>query len=281
MVFAPGREFTLSSLKRLLPEVYYPNVSEWLHHNAVERICVVSPHLDDAVFSTCGLLLSDARSQCYVTTVFTEADPAFNSWAHRAGFRDSYHEYQVRRNEDQIAMEQLNVEWNHVGATPARWSTALALNVAQQLIDKAPSGPLLVLLPAGAGGPRPGPVGTWLRRCLRKPFGALPHAEHCAVRDELLNSLQQIATHIRVFVGFYAEFPYIWSDSGPKLRNKLSSLYSPELSTFYLRPNPANKLAVASQYASQVEPILGASVKYRQRALGHDELYLLPNTPLK
>jgi hypothetical protein len=280
MVFDPGSGFPL---KRFFTAKRSPNLADWLQQHTIARIAIVSPHLDDAVFSVCGLLLSDAGSQSSVTTVFTEADPAFNAWAHRAGFRDSYHEYQVRRSEDQTAMESLQVAWSHFGATPARWSTPLALNLAQQLVSQANSAPLLILLPAGAGGPRPGPIGTLLRRFLRKPFGSPPHSEHCAVRDEILNALHQIITHAAngsVYIGFYAELPYLWSDSVAGLRHKLSSPYSQDLSAYWLHPNIADKLAVASQYASQIEPILGASVEYRQRALGHDELYLLPNTPL-
>lgn len=258
-----------------------PNVSLWLKKQGIERICVVSPHLDDAVYSVCGLLQSDAGSQCLVTTVFTEADPTSDSsWALVTGFRDSTQEYQARRKEDQAAMDHLGVNWKHVGAAPSNWSTPRAMALAQELTKKD-TGPVLVLLPAGAGGPPPGRIGAFWRRCMRQPFGSPPHAEHCAVRNSLLASLLQIETNKVVFVGFYAEIPYMWSDTVTGLCDKLKLLYPHALSPYWLRPKITDKLAVASQYVSQLVPILGESVEYRKRTLGHDELYLLPSASLK
>ncbi|MBB3257335.1 LmbE family N-acetylglucosaminyl deacetylase [Paraburkholderia bannensis] len=70
----------------------------------VAPLFVVSPHLDDAVFS-CGSLLA-ARRGAVVCTVFagTPADPVHRSWDEAAGFEDSTQAMHARTLEDEYAL---------------------------------------------------------------------------------------------------------------------------------------------------------------------------------
>ena len=82
----------------------------------VRRVVVVSPHLDDAVFSLGGTIaaLADAGTDVAVLTVFAgdpEADGPPTPWQQRSGFASTAQAVQVLRAEDAAACELL-------GATP-------------------------------------------------------------------------------------------------------------------------------------------------------------------
>ncbi|KWF81044.1 GlcNAc-PI de-N-acetylase [Burkholderia diffusa] len=116
------------------------------------RWLVVSPHLDDAVFS-CGQLLAQAPGSI-VVTVFagipaqgTAAPP----WDRRAGFHTADEAMRTRRNEDRRALETLDAQavWldflDDQYGTPAA-STAIATRVAAAIAAHPGFG---VLAPAG------------------------------------------------------------------------------------------------------------------------------------
>jgi LmbE family N-acetylglucosaminyl deacetylase len=116
------------------------------------RWLVVSPHLDDAVFS-CGQVLAQAPGSV-VVTVFAgipARDTAAPPWDRRAGFRTADEAMRSRRDEDRRALDMLDARplWldfldDQYGAPAA--TTAIAARLADT-IDAYPG--FGVLAPAG------------------------------------------------------------------------------------------------------------------------------------
>lgn len=84
-----------------------------------DRLLIVSPHFDDAVFS-CGALLA-AHDDAAVVTVFsgTPSHPDFpnalTDWDRDCGFRTSADAMRVREREDDAALERLGAEAVRLG----------------------------------------------------------------------------------------------------------------------------------------------------------------------
>ncbi len=112
-----------------------------------ERLLIVSPHYDDAVFS-CGALLA-AHDDAAVVTVLTGSPAASGSpgqpdvltaWDRDCGFRTSADAMCIREREDDAALERLGVEAIRlgfyddqyvqagVGAPPSREAIASAID---------------------------------------------------------------------------------------------------------------------------------------------------------
>ncbi|QTD94524.1 PIG-L deacetylase family protein [Burkholderia anthina] len=153
---------------------------------APTRWLVISPHLDDAVFS-CGRLLAQAPGSV-VVTVFAGIPPrdaAAPPWDRRAGFRTADAAMRVRRDEDRRALALLGAcpVWldfldDQYGAPAA--STAIAARVAATLDAHPASG---VLAPAG-----------------------LFHRDHLQVQQAVLSLLRERnASHTW---RFYEDVPY-------------------------------------------------------------------------
>ncbi|KVC48462.1 GlcNAc-PI de-N-acetylase [Burkholderia pseudomultivorans] len=119
---------------------------------APTRWLVVSPHLDDAVFS-CGRLLAQAPGSI-VVTVFAGIPPAGTApppWDRRAGFRSADEAMHLRRDEDRRALALLDAHpvWldflDDQYGVPAS-ATDIAARVADALDAHPDAG---VLAPAG------------------------------------------------------------------------------------------------------------------------------------
>lgn len=119
---------------------------------SLERTLIVSPHLDDAVFS-CGQLLA-AHPGSTVVTVFAgipEPDTPASEWDRRCGFTSAAQAMAQRREEDRIALSLLEARpvWldfldSAYAAAPAPDEVARALQ--QVLLELAPD---TVLFPLG------------------------------------------------------------------------------------------------------------------------------------
>ncbi|KVL28705.1 PIG-L family deacetylase [Burkholderia sp. MSMB1835] len=154
-----------------------PDPTRWL---------VVSPHLDDAVFS-CGQLLAQAPGSI-VVTVFAGIPPRGTPappWDRRAGFRDADEAVRARRDEDRRALALLDARpvWldfldDQYGMPTT--ATAIAARVAAT-IDAHPG--FGVLAPAG-----------------------LFHRDHLQVQEAMLSLLRE-ADPARVW-RFYEDVPY-------------------------------------------------------------------------
>ncbi|OED12833.1 PIG-L deacetylase family protein [Burkholderia sp. A2] len=154
-----------------------PDPTRWL---------VVSPHLDDAVFS-CGQLLAQAPGSI-VVTVFAGIPPRgmpAPPWDRRAGFRHADEAMRARRDEDRRALALLDARpvWldfldDQYGIPTT--SAAIAARVAD-VIDAHPGSG--VLAPAG-----------------------LFHRDHLQVQEAMLSLLRDDdASHVW---RFYEDIPY-------------------------------------------------------------------------
>jgi LmbE family N-acetylglucosaminyl deacetylase len=257
----------------------------FLAREGIGRVVIVSPHLDDAAFSTCALLLSTLAGDCHVATVFTEGSPTLDaSWAREAGFADSVDEHAARRVEDRAAMSRLGVGFSHLGFMPDAFTPALAhavVDAAAAAAGVPASGEgdpgVLWLLPAGAGRSRR--VHEALRRCcqwLGRPAGARAHPEHRLVRDRLLAVLQERGCRF----GFYGELPYVWLDPAPILSWTLGRACRGPFERVSVDVDPRVKLQVCEMYASQAPLVLGDTLEERLRVLAHAEAYYFP-APLR
>lgn len=247
-------------------------VRAWLDEHGFEHVIVVSPHLDDAVFSVAGFL-SGAPERSEVITLFTEALPGQSSnWARAAGFGDSAAEHAARRQEDILAMRSIGCRFQHLGLRPGDLSEARATQLVQTLQRAHPAGldNTLVLLPAGAGSPSPRSamlMGLVLR-ILRRPGSAfLPHGEHVQTRDRLWHALAGSTARI----GFYAELPYAWSQTNHQLQQHLLSDLGCRTDLIELRPDTVEKNRLADLYRSQLALVLGRRSAYRRRVLSRNE----------
>ncbi|MCW8278174.1 PIG-L family deacetylase [Pseudomonas sp. PCH199] len=75
-----------------------------------KQITVISPHLDDAVFS-CGCLLAESRDALVITVFAGVPDPdiAAPAWDVATGFSSGYQAVLARREEDTESMRRLGV----------------------------------------------------------------------------------------------------------------------------------------------------------------------------
>ncbi len=243
----------------------------------IERICVVSPHLDDAVFSLAHFLRAPRLPPREVFTVFTTARADSDSRHARAmGFTGPIEEFEARRDEDRRAMAMLGIDYEHAGAEADRFTAEVADTCVRRVVERAIARgvapeKLLALLPAGAGGwlgwPR-----LWWRRLIRKPVGCPPHAEHEWVRDRLW---PRLAGH-GVRVGLYAEIPYLWADSVEDLAARQRPPSPQTFRVFRLDPDVGTKLEAVRCYASQYVSEFGTKPDYQRRTAALPEAIWLP-----
>ena len=254
------------------------SVQTWLDQMEVIKVVVVSPHLDDAVFSVAGLL-GALKGQAEVITVFTEGSPgSSDDWARLSGFTDSVAEHEARRQEDALAMGRLGCPFWHVGLRAGEAACATASDAVKAIAQSHPSGlaQTLVLLPAGAGGPAPASrLRLLAQRLLRRPWGCMPHEEHELTRDLFWQALT--ATPARL--GFYAELPYAWSHTNQALQERLGQSLGCQTELVEYRHDIARKVALVELYQSQLLPIFGPNPAYRRRVLERAECVYVVQRP--
>lgn len=249
-------------------------VQSWLEQLGVERVIVISPHLDDAVFSVAGIL-GACRDRAEVITVFTEGSAGQNdAWARMTGFPDSAAEHLARRQEDALAMSQLGCGFQHLGCRPGDADDHSVAQAVDAMTQSRPDGltRTLVLLPAGAGGPTPStPFSRLAWRLLRRPWGCMPHGEHELTRDLFWQAL----SGSQVRLGFYAELPYAWSHSNRALQKRLYRLLGCHTELVKYHHDTSEKTHLVELYASQLNPIFGPNPAYRRRVLERAECLLM------
>jgi LmbE family N-acetylglucosaminyl deacetylase len=141
------------------------------------NLFVVSPHLDDAVFS-CGMLLA-AHPGSTVCTVFagTPAVPMSTEWDRRAGFPHSDAAMRARWLEDQCALEQLGATGMRLPFLDAQYGPPPSVEALAGKLAKA-----------------------WqacARPCFIAPLG-LYHSDHVLVSDACCALLTRTSMHMLV-----------------------------------------------------------------------------------
>jgi hypothetical protein len=219
----------------------------WLQH----PILILSPHLDDALFSASEVV---RRTRTSVWTVFAgEPDgPITTAWDRSCGFADSREALSVRRQEDLDAFAQTASEIRHLPYLDGAYSTPerrardieqLIREVEGWVAAHSTENPIVVL-PAGAGVPvSPGllhePGGAQRAvadRASRSPLAPLVHLarqwkhrlyrrrrgraakrglavneDHRVIRDAVGDAL---ADDGRVTLALMEDLPYLWWHPG-------------------------------------------------------------------
>ena len=251
------------------------DIVAWLDSRGIDQVVIISPHLDDAVFSLHGLI-SAVPEVTEVVTVHTEGSPDVAvGWAHAAGFADRLEEHAARRREDERAMEHIGCRFRHLGVRSGELSEAVARRHVRTLWGSAAgrAASTLILLPAGAGSNRLiSPAKRWVRRILRQRVW-MAHPEHESTRDYFRKALSGIPLQL----GFYADVPYSRHVAPTQLVERFSESLLNPLHHVRIKPDPAKKRVAVEFYASQVELLFGGKMSYRRRLLGGEEhLFLLP-----
>jgi len=250
----------------------------WLDQLGVDNVVVMSPHLDDAVYSLAGFL-GAAQNRIEVITLFTDAAPGQSSeWGRAAGFTTNEAENLARRQEDILAMNRLGCRFQHLGLRPGEATEASISHVAKAIELAQPDGlgSTLVLLPAGAGGPPPRSRFWRLAlRVMRRPGGAMPHGEHVRTRD----LFWQVLAGSRARIGLYAELPYAWAHSEQKLQLHLRMVLDCQTERVQYCPDLELKTQLVELYRSQLVPIFGQRPAYRRRVLARNECIYVVEPP--
>ena len=249
-------------------------LGSWLDQLGIERVIVISPHLDDAVFSVAGIL-STCGDRAEVISVFTEGSAGQSeAWARVTGFTDSIAEHMARRQEDALAMNRLGCRFRHLGCRPGEVDEISVDQTVDAMVQAWPEtlARTLVLLPAGAGGPAPStPLARLAWRLLRRPWGCMPHGEHELTRDLFWHAM----TGRQVRIGFYAELPYAWAHSNGALKEHLHRALGCQTDLVEYRHDTSEKMRLVELYQSQLTPIFGPNPAYRRRVLERAECLLM------
>lgn len=198
----------------------------------IERLIVISPHLDDGVFS-CGMLLA-ASTTAIVVTVFAglpDATLVAPDWDRRAGFTTAAAAMRERRREDQRALVRLNARPLWLDLLDSQYQTPVSTNEIRTRLA-----PILQEFPATT---------------IAAPLG-LFHSDHALVQQAALSLWRQ------------RRGPQAWLFYEDALYRRLPGLVQQKLAAWrgemisatpidvYLPEFAAAKTAAVSAYASQL-----------------------------
>lgn len=209
-------------------------------------LLVLSPHLDDAIFSVCGYLLETKHRTKIVTVCAGIPDNNdLSSWDKRCGFTSGQLAAISRREEDFLACSKVGADYEHLNFTDFPYSNIKNNSSISNEITKR----------------LPNIQEIWI------PLGIGMHPDHITVRDSAL----EILNTKKINIVFYADVPYSnaykWStpDSERKenfkwkpvieeIKKKGFILDKPEIKILKKR-EIETKLAIASLYKSQIKQL--------------------------
>jgi LmbE family N-acetylglucosaminyl deacetylase len=214
-------------------------------------LLVVSPHFDDAAFSSAALL-ERGEPATVLTVCAGEPDPPRAGWWDvHCGFESSAESLPARRREDVEALREGGhrlrfldlLEAQYVErARPAEEADRIAEGVRAWLAE---TGGGSVALPAGAGwAPR------WLpprvAKALREPRGPEPHADHVFTRDAVLRADGTVD-----FV-LYEELPYLWGGSASRAARRAAAEHGYRIQAHTVPIDREAKARRIAAYDSQI-----------------------------
>jgi LmbE family N-acetylglucosaminyl deacetylase len=201
---------------------------------------VISPHLDDAVFS-CGHLLGAAANPQVITVCAGRPQDTSQrtDWDTRCGFQDAGQAVQHRRDEDRLALSLLGAEPIWLPFTDNQYGQPVsALDVCAALMP-------------------------WLAQALRRgpdeeilfPLG-LFHSDHLLTHEASVQALTALQDKPRLL----AYEDAIYRDKPGLLQARLSALASEGLraTPFSMNPHvadPSRKVVAVSAYRSQLDAL--------------------------
>jgi LmbE family N-acetylglucosaminyl deacetylase len=240
------------------------------------ELCIVSPHLDDAVLSTFATLAESGSASNQVVTVITQGIAGqVTGWSTLTGFVDTATEHEARRSEDLEALALLGAGARHLGGIAGDPRSIVAAVDGFIRAQASNLRQAQILLPAGAGRRAPLVERAWRR--LKHRFDPLgPHPEHVQVRNAFEQGLR--AAGIPDW-GYYAELPYARHESLDACRSRLQRRTGGNLHIVRRMPETTKKLRAAERYASQARVALGETPVDRLAFCGHAE-YLFIRQPV-
>lgn len=218
-------------------------------------LLLVSPHLDDAVFS-CAALVERPEPIDIVTVFAGEPDPPQQGWWDlECGFSSSAESTRARRQEEEAAFAGTEhgrsylelLELQHVDGRTRRERDAIASAIGDW-VSAQPAG--TVALPAGAGCSQ-ARVARWLRRLRRDRCAPPQHPDHLLVRDVGLDVLR----HADATPLLYEEVPYLWGGRGEREAARVARRGGWRAAAFELDVDRRRKAERASAYRSQIPHI--------------------------
>jgi LmbE family N-acetylglucosaminyl deacetylase len=240
-------------------------------------LLLVSPHLDDAVFS-CSAIVERAETVDVLTVCAGSPDPPRRgSWDEQCGFSSSAESMPVRLREDEAAfagtphrrryltlLDMQFVDWR-----TEEEATTIAAEIAFWLAT-SPNG--TVALPAGAGCQFPRIVRR-VRRAFGRPCDPPPHPDHLYVRNAALPALRDSPPSQLLL---YEELPYLFGGRADGEASRIAAEGGWELEPIVTPIDPSEKARRIAAYATQVLPLSSAEARLDDPAtLPPEERYWL------
>jgi LmbE family N-acetylglucosaminyl deacetylase len=215
-------------------------------------LLLVSPHVDDAVFSCAALV--ERSEPIDVLTVFAGAPdpPQQGWWDAECGFSSSAESVPARRQEEELAFAGTShrrtyldlLELQHVDRRPDGDAEAIEEAIARWL-SGAPEG--TVALPAGAGCSQTR-AARWLRRLRRTSCSPPQHPDHLLVRDAALRAVSRS----RATPLLYEEVPYLWGGRADRPARRAATTGGWRVEPFEVGIDRRRKAERIGAYASQI-----------------------------
>lgn len=164
------------------------------------RILVLSPHLDDMLFSAYQLL-EDTKADAWTVFAGAPADGVVTAWDRSLGFESGKALVEARRTEDTNAFEgyegavkQLDfLERAYVNPAQRQQDKKTLVKLIESWITEDADQPIYIFVPAGAGVPMPPPIWEKLRK---NEVSGSPEApsQKITVEDEASEEKAQISS---------------------------------------------------------------------------------------
>ena len=242
----------------------------------IERVVILSPHLDDAALSCGGLLnfLTGRQTSCLVINVYCGNPPALkrSDGSQRTPQRKGYANPRLRRREDIAAMHSVDADFVHLGFPDSIYRRSPLTNqfiyqrtrerwVAPRVDDLGHVEELYLVLQ---------------RLCLNlgrillvSPMGIGQHVDHTIVARTALRLAEQ-----GVALLFYEDFPYVvdravgsGADDGPQ--QALARLGRAPATRLHLPVDVEAKASLIGHYGSQIAALFDDDQGMRSALQSH------------
>ncbi len=218
-------------------------------------LLLVSPHLDDAVFS-CAALVERTEPVDVLTVATGAPDPPRQGWWDvECGFGSSAESVPARLAEDEAAFAGTAHRRSYLDLLELQYQERRTGADRERIVDAvrtwatANTG-AAVAVPVGAGC-SPRRASRLLRRLARRDCWPPQHPDHVFVRDTVVAALA--ASEIRLLL--YEEVPYLLGEPGDAEAARVASRLGRAAELVVVDVDPVRKAERIAAYASQLAHI--------------------------
>jgi hypothetical protein len=218
-------------------------------------ILLLSPHLDDAVFSCAALV--ERPEPLDVLTVFTGAPdpPRQGWWDAQCGFASSVESVPARLREDEAGFAGTPHRRSYLELLELQYAGRRTSVEREELADRvgewvAENLDATVAVPAGAGCSQTR-TARWRRKLLRQHCSPPQHPDHVFVRDAVLEVVA--ATDAEALL--YEEVPYLWGGAGDGEVARVAGRLNRRAELLVVDVDRRRKAERIAAYASQIREI--------------------------